>query len=75
MESDWVKVYTVSSYIRAEILQQMLWDNDIPSTQINKQDSMHVHLNGNSPIDIFVAKDNAFKAVQLIKNKEEADRE
>lgn len=71
MESNWVKVFTASSYIEAEIVQQKLIDNDIPSTQMNKQDSMHIHLNNNVSIDVFVAKDNAFKAVQLITNQED----
>jgi hypothetical protein len=67
MESDWVKIYTASSYVQAEIIRNRLLEEDIPSAQINKQDSMHIHLNANSPIDVYVAKDNAFRAVQIIK--------
>ena len=70
MESNWVKIYTASSYVEAEIIRTRLVDEDIPCTLLNKQDSMHVHLNSNVPIDIFVAKDNAFKAVQIISNTE-----
>lgn len=73
MESNWVKVFTASSYMEAEIVQQKLFDNGIPTTQINKQDSMHIHLNTSVLIDVFVAKDNAFKAVQIITNQEDAN--
>lgn len=68
MESDWVKIYIASSEVEAEIIRTKLSDENIPSAFINKQDSMHLHLNSTPLIEVFVAKDNAFKAVQIIKN-------
>jgi len=66
MELDWVKVCEVPSLLEAKIVRNKLLENEIPSTEINKQDSMHIHLNHSGSIEIYVAKDNAFKAVQLL---------
>jgi len=70
MDSDWVNVCVVSSEIEAQFIENILLDNNIPSNRVSNQVSMHIHLNSNSSIDIYVAKDNAFQAVQLIKSEE-----
>lgn len=66
MEHNWVKVYSTVNIIEAELKANLLREQDIPVSCINKQDSMHLHLNTFSPVDIYVPKDYAFKAVQLI---------
>lgn len=70
MESDWVKIWVVSSEIEAQYIEKILLDNNIPSTKMSNQVSMHIHLNSSSSIDIYVAKDNAFQAVQLLNSEE-----
>ncbi len=69
MESDWVKVCVVSSEIESQFIEKILLDNNIPATRVSNQVSMHIHLNTNSSIDIYVAKDNAFQAVQILNSE------
>lgn len=71
MESNWVKVYSTINVIEAEMKANLLRDKDIPVSCINKQDSMHVHLNTFTPIEIMVPKDHAFKAMQVISKEKE----
>ncbi|UTW60774.1 DUF2007 domain-containing protein [bacterium SCSIO 12741] len=66
MESDWVKIYSTTDHLQLEILREKLMESDIPSAVINKQDSMHIHLNSQIMIELYVAKNNAFQAVQII---------
>ncbi len=66
MESDWVKIFSTADHLHLEILRERLREKDIPSAVINKQDSMHVHLNSQIMIELYVAKDNAFQAIQII---------
>jgi hypothetical protein len=75
MESDWVKIYSAVNFTEAEILRNKLEDGSIPCTLINKQDSMHLHLNTQQLIDIYVSKENAFEAVQIIKRSIANDQE
>ncbi|MCB0482142.1 MAG: DUF2007 domain-containing protein [Flavobacteriales bacterium] len=66
MEQNWVKVYSSVNIIEAELKANLLREKDIPVSCINKQDSMHIHLNTFTPVEIYVPKDFAFKAVQLL---------
>jgi hypothetical protein len=66
MKVNWTKVYTTSNSIQAELIKARLSEDDIPVAFVNKQDSMHLHLNMQFGVELFVAKENAFKAVQII---------
>ena len=66
MKVNWTKVYSTSNSIQAELIKARLSEDDIPVAFVNKQDSMHLHLNMQFGVELFVAKENAFKAVQII---------
>ncbi|MCH9822898.1 MAG: DUF2007 domain-containing protein [Bacteroidetes bacterium] len=66
MKVNWTKVYTTSNSIQAELIKARLSEDDIPVAFVNKQDSMHLHLNMQFGVELFVAKENAFMAVQII---------
>ncbi len=66
MQQNWTKVFTAADIIQAELIKSKLDAEGIPAAFVSKQDSMHLHLNARFGVEIFVAKGNAFKAVQLI---------
>lgn len=66
MEVNWTKVFSTTDSIQAELIKARLESQNIPVALVSKQDSMHLHLNMRYEVEIFVAKDNAFKAVQII---------
>ncbi len=41
MEQNWVKVFTSTNYYEAEIVKQMLTEQQIDTVLLNKQDSSH----------------------------------
>lgn len=41
MEKNWIKIFTSSNYYQAEIVKQMLVENQIDTVLLNKQDSSH----------------------------------
>ncbi len=68
MEVNWTKVFVTTSTIQAELIKARLEEESIPVAFVSKQDSMHMHLNTQlqNGVEVFVAKDNAFKAIQVI---------
>jgi hypothetical protein len=66
MEVNWTKVFTTSNSIQAELIKARLAEDDIPVAFVSKQDSMHLHLNMQFGVELFVAKENAFEAIQII---------
>ena len=41
MEKNWIKIFTSSNFYQAEIVKQMLVENQIDTVLLNKQDSSH----------------------------------
>lgn len=41
MEKNWIKIYSSANYYQAEIVKQMLTENEITSVLLNKKDSPH----------------------------------
>lgn len=41
MEKNWIKIFSSSNYYQAEIVKQMLIENEIDTVLLNKQDSPH----------------------------------
>jgi|GEM_PF-611135 len=66
MEVNWTKVFTTNESIQAELIKARLSEDDILVAFVSKQDSMHLHLNMRFGVEVFVPKDQAFKAVQII---------
>ena len=41
MEKNWIKIFSSTNYYQAEIVKQMLIENEIDAVLLNKQDSPH----------------------------------
>jgi hypothetical protein len=41
MEKNWIKIFSSTNYYQAEIVKQMLVENQIDTVLLNKQDSSH----------------------------------
>lgn len=66
MEKNWNKVYTTQNFFTAEMIRQMLIDNNIPAVIMNKQDSSYRF----GLIDVFIHQDNELAAKALIEEFE-----
>lgn len=66
MEKDWIKIRTYSNVFRAEIVKQMLLENDIPAVVLNKQDSSY-HF---GRLELYVAELNRDIALKMIDENE-----
>lgn len=66
MEKNWNKIYTTQNFFTAEMIRQMLIDNDIPAVIMNKQDSSYRF----GLIDVFIHQENEMAAKALIEEFE-----
>jgi hypothetical protein len=41
MEKNWIKIFTSTNFYQAEMVKQMLIENQIDTVLLNKQDSSH----------------------------------
>ncbi len=71
MEKDWAKIKVYTNAIEAEIVRQMLVENDIPAVVLNKQDSSY-HF---GKIELYVAEANKEKALELIDQTNHTDHD
>ena len=65
MEKNWVKVYETSDAMKADLVKDLLDNNDIPAVVINKKETITA-LIGVS--EVYTEKEDAEKAVLLIKS-------
>jgi hypothetical protein len=66
MEKNWNKIYTTQNFFTAEMIRQILIDNDIPAVIINKQDSSYRF----GLIEVFIHQENEMAAKALIEEFE-----
>lgn len=66
MEKNWNKIYSTQNFFTAEMIRQMLIDNDIPAVIMNKQDSSYRF----GLIDVFIHQENEMAAKALIEEFE-----
>ena len=64
MEKGWVQVYSTDKMFQAEILKQVLSDNEIEAVIINKMDSSYKAF---GEIEVYVKNDHVIKAKMLAK--------
>ncbi|MEI6509128.1 MAG: DUF2007 domain-containing protein [Bacteroidota bacterium] len=64
MESDWIKIYSTSNPIEADIVLSMLRENGIEAVEMNKRDSSYQAF---GYIDLYCLKDFVIQALHLIK--------
>ncbi len=66
MDSNWVKAYSSSDFLRAELIRQLLVENDIEAVILNKKDSSY-HF---GEVQIWTAEADAQAAKALITQHE-----
>lgn len=66
MEKNWNKIYSTSNFYTAEMVRQMLIDNNIPAVIMNKQDSSYRF----GFVEVFIHQDNESAAKALIEEFE-----
>lgn len=69
MERDWIKIWTYSNPLYAELGKQLLEANDIPAVVLNKQDSSYKFGN----IELYVVREMQDGALAILNepNQEE----
>jgi hypothetical protein len=70
MANNWVKVYTASNPIEAEIIIAMLYENGIEAVEMNKRDSSYLSFGA---IEVYCPAELVVTALHLIQkgDKEE----
>jgi len=66
MEKDWVSIYSTNKLYQAEMVKQMLEDNNIFSVIMNQKDSSYLI----GSIELYVEQKHEEKAKELIKQFE-----
>lgn len=67
MEKDWVKIYRTQQEYKADILLEVLEENEIEGVIINKKDSSYVVI---GDVEVYVHIDNEEKAKQIVETFE-----
>ena len=63
MEKDWINIFTTNQAYLAEMIKDVLADNDIQAVVMNKQDSAYITI---GDIEIYVKAENVIRAKFLI---------
>lgn len=69
MEANWKKIYATSNFYTAEMIRQMLIDNEIPAVIMNKQDSSYRF----GFVEVLIHEDNEMAANVLIEEFESSN--
>ncbi len=64
MIDNWIKIYSSSQFYDIEMAKAILLDNGIESVEISKKDSAYLF----GEIELYVEKEKAFQAKQIISN-------
>lgn len=62
MEQGWIKIRTYTTVVEAEIIKQMLIENDVPAVVMNKQD-VFIRF---GKVELYVQPENEQRAIDLI---------
>ena len=65
MEKDWIKVFTTNDAIKADLVKDLLENNDIPAVVLNKKETLTVII---GYAEVYVEREDAVKAINLIKS-------
>ncbi len=65
MEKDWMKIFVSEELYRAEVVKGLLEEEGITAVVLNKKDPVTKVI---GEAEVYVNKDDAMKAVNLIKN-------
>ena len=64
MENDWKLIFATGTLYKAEIVKDILEDNEIEAVLLNKQDSLYLF----GDIEVYVKPDDVIRAKFLIKD-------
>lgn len=62
MNSNWTKIKVYNQAFEAEIVKNMLLENNIPAVVLNKKDSSYLF----GVLELYVEQENADKAMELM---------
>lgn len=62
MREGWLKIYTSSEYYKAEIVRQVLAENEIEAVLMNKQDSLYRF----GEVEVYIKKADFDNALEII---------
>jgi len=63
MEKNWVRIFTTFNYYQAEIVKQVLIENEIDSVLLNKQDSSHRTF---GDIEVYIHQQDFSNAIEIM---------
>jgi hypothetical protein len=63
MEKNWIKIFTSTNFYQAEIVKQMLVENQIDTVLLNKQDSSHRTF---GDIEVYIHKQDFSSAIEAM---------
>ena len=63
MEKNWIKIFSSTNYYQAEIVKQMLIENQIDTVLLNKQDSPHRTF---GDIEVYIHKQDFSNAIEAM---------
>jgi len=63
MEKNWVRIFKTFNYYQAEIVKQVLIENEIDSVLLNKQDSSHRTF---GDIEVYIHQQDFSNAIEIM---------
>ena len=63
MEKNWVRIFTTFNYYQAEIVKQVLIENEIDTVLLNKQDSSHRTF---GDIEVYIHQQDFSNAIEVM---------
>jgi len=63
MEKNWVRIFKTFNYYQAEIVKQMLTENQIDTVLLNKQDSSHRTF---GDIEVYIHQQDFSNAIEIM---------
>ena len=63
MEKSWVRIFKTFNYYQAEIVKQVLIENEIDSVLLNKQDSSHRTF---GDIEVYIHQQDFSNAIEIM---------
>jgi len=63
MEKNWIRIFTSTNYYQAEIVKQMLIENQIDTVLLNKQDSSHRNF---GDIEVYIHQQDFGSAIEAM---------
>lgn len=63
MEKNWIKIFSSTNYYQAEIVKQMLIENQIDTVLLNKQDSVYCTF---GDIEVYIHQQDFSNAIEAM---------